>query len=189
MNWKNIVLYAALFAVSSGIYYVYGGRETPAGQPALADLTPQTFDSTFVSAFNAAASDTRLVNLISPTCVNCLRGASELAGLLSGFAGRPLRAFVVWEPVLFTDWTAPGSAALRRVADPRAAQFWDRQRLVSKALGERDDTSVVWDHVAVYPPGASWTQSPPKPLFAASPLEDALPEAKIAIRNALALTP
>ncbi len=38
---------------------------------------------------------------------------------------------------------------LKRIADTRAAQYWDKEHLVSKSIGETD--GVVWDYVAVYP--------------------------------------
>ena len=34
--------------------------------------------------------------------------------------------FVIWEPVLPTDWSSPSTATLRRISDSRAAQFWDK---------------------------------------------------------------
>ncbi|HET9320447.1 MAG TPA: hypothetical protein VFO27_11755 [Bryobacteraceae bacterium] len=57
---------------------------------------------------------------------------------------------------------------LARVHDPRAAQFWDRRRLLSKTLGgpahlPRGDhvneigfqmKNVIWDFVAIYPLGS-----------------------------------
>ena len=57
---------------------------------------------------------------------------------------------------------------LARVHDSRAVQFWDRRRLLSKTLGgpahpPRGDQlneigfqmkNVIWDFVAIYPPGS-----------------------------------
>ena len=81
------------------------------------------------------------------------------------FPGRPVRAFVVWEPVLVTDWGRPSTAALGRVPDVRAAQYWDRDRLVSHSWGEHGRKTIVWDDISVYPPGVLWQHGPPKPLF------------------------
>ena len=67
-----------------------------------------------------------------------------------------------------TDWGAPSSGVLARVHDPRAVQFWDRRRLLSQTLGgpahlPRGDQlnnigfhmrDVIWDFVAIYPPGS-----------------------------------
>jgi hypothetical protein len=90
--------------------------------------------------------------------------------MLQEFTGRPLRAFVVWEPVLLTDWTSPSTAALNRIPDSRTAQFWDRQRLISHSMGEHGRRSVVWDHIAVYPRGSIWMERPPDALYEGGPV-------------------
>ena len=46
----------------------------------------------------------------------------------------PWRVFVIWQPVLPTDWSAASTAALRRVSDLRATHFWDKDRLVSHSI-------------------------------------------------------
>jgi hypothetical protein len=80
--------------------------------------------------------------------------------------------FVVWEPVIFTDWVAPSTANLRRIHDPRAQQYWDHPRLLSKTMGEKDDDTIVWDYAAIYPRGARWEQSLPKPAYEGGPVAD-----------------
>src|SRR5262249_25255834 len=72
--------------------------------------------------------------------------------------------------VLVTDWASPGKSALARVADLRARQYWDSGRMLSKALGERDSNSIVWDHVFVYAPGTGWGASPPDPGYQGRPV-------------------
>jgi hypothetical protein len=81
-----------------------------------------------------------------------------------------LRVFVIWEPVLATDWGTPSQALTSNVPDRRAVQFYDRQRRLSAMLGgvaHRDALArdrrigfrmkdVLWDTVLVYPPGARW---------------------------------
>jgi hypothetical protein len=59
--------------------------------------------------------------------------------------------FVIWEPVLATDLTAPSTVTLRRIHDSRVKQYWDANRVLSHAM-ERDRPSVVWDYIAVYKP-------------------------------------
>jgi hypothetical protein len=105
--------------------------------------------------------------------------------VLKNFSGKKVRAFVVWEPVLPTDWGAPSTAALKRISDGRAAQYWDKDRLVSKSLGERDSESIVWDHIVVYAPGATWNQAPA--LFAGGPIVKMIAPANEAITKALAV--
>jgi hypothetical protein len=92
-------------------------------------------------------------------------------------AGRDIRVFVVWEPVLATDWRAPSTATLRRVSDQRAQQYWDEGRLLSKALGETGKKSIVWDRVIVYQRGATWSETaPPKPVVSVGPVVDVVDE-------------
>jgi len=94
-----------------------------------------------------------------------------------------VRVFVVWEPVLPTDWAAPSTASLRRISDARAAQYWDKERLVSKSMGEHDEASILWDYIAVYAPGATWNQTPA--LFADGPIARVIKPAREAIAKGL----
>lgn len=77
---------------------------------------------------------------------------------------------MVWEPVLVTDWAAPSTAVLRRIPDARASQYWDKERLISHSMGELDRRSLVWDYIAVYPPGAVWEDRPPEALYHGNPV-------------------
>ena len=94
---------------------------------------------------------------------------------------------VVWEPVLPTDWMAPSTSTLKRISDGRAQQYWDKGRLLSKALGETDKHSIVWDQVLVYQRGVTWTDAAaaPKPLSSAGPVRDVIPEFTAALLKAL----
>jgi hypothetical protein len=94
---------------------------------------------------------------------------------------------VIWEPVLITDWTYPSTAALRRIPDPRASQFWDKQRLISHTMGEHDHKSIVWDYIAVYPRGVLWAERPPEPLYHGRPVVDVTEPATAALNKALGL--
>jgi hypothetical protein len=104
---------------------------------------------------------------------------------LDGFAGKPVRVFVVWEPVLVTDWTAPSTATLKRIPDLRASQFWDKSRLLSKSMGERDRRSIVWDYIAVYRVGAIWKEGPPEALYHGGPVVRVTEPARAAVDRAL----
>ena len=89
-----------------------------------------------------------------------------------------MRTFVVWEPVLPTDWGSPTRGVLARVHDTRAIQFWDRRHLLSKTLGGPEHFArgnlvnkinfgmrrVIWDFVAIYPPGSD------RPSFTGAPV-------------------
>jgi hypothetical protein len=104
---------------------------------------------------------------------------------LEEFPGQPVRAFVVWEPVLATDWAQPSTATLGRIPDPRAVQFWDKERLISHSMGEHDRRSVVWDYIAVYPAGAVWRERPPEALYHGGPVIRVREPARAALAKAL----
>jgi len=105
--------------------------------------------------------------------------------MMAELAAKPARIFVVWEPVLFTDWSSPSTATLGRISNTRAAQFWDKERLISHSMGEHDRRSIVWDYIAVYPRGAVWEASPPEPLYSGGPVIRVIDEARSALSKAL----
>ena len=94
-----------------------------------------------------------------------------------------LKVFVVWEPILPTDWFRPSRLVQRRVADPRVTQFWDKNHLVAKELrthlaasqvGCCEHQRILWDVVAVFPKDAKWDSAPD---FIGEPVIHAAPEA------------
>jgi hypothetical protein len=119
-----------------------------------------------------------------------MRGASALDEVLRRTPDPGLRVLVVWEPVLSTDREAPLSSVLARIADRRVRQFWDEGRLVSGELltipevaracgvgdGHPGQDGIVWDAIALYPPGATWDGTLPPPAFVDSPVIGAIEE-------------
>jgi hypothetical protein len=97
-----------------------------------------------------------------------------------------VRVFVIWEPVLPTDFVAPSTSALGRIPDARAAQYWDGKRALSHLLGEHNRSSVIWDYIAVYAPGELWQDAPPKPTYSDGPVRDVISGAKESIKGLLA---
>jgi hypothetical protein len=114
-----------------------------------------------------------------------LQGASATGQLLREINSQDMRVFVIWEPVLPTDFVAPSTAALGRIPDARAAQYWDRKRALSHLLGERNRSTVVWDYIAVYAPGTLWQDAPPKPIYSDNPVRDVISAAKKSIQRLL----
>ena len=112
-----------------------------------------------------------------------MQGASATEQLLRENNGANVRVFVVWEPVLATDFAAPSTAALARIPDIRASQYWDGKRVLSHLLGERNRSTVVWDSIAVYAPGTLWQDTPPKPVYSNGPVRDVINGAKDAIQR------
>jgi hypothetical protein len=83
---------------------------------------------------------------------------------------RDLRVFVIWEPVLETDWGTPSPSLTGQVPDPRVMHFWDRDRRLSAWYGGAQKlpalaavekvgfsmNDVIWDTALVYPSAAHW---------------------------------
>lgn len=112
-----------------------------------------------------------------------MQGASAIESTLKDFPRASLRVFVVWERVLLTDVAPPSTTVLSRVTDRRAAQFWDRGRVLSQkilASGFQNPLRgpVVWDMVALFPPGVRWEASFPQPDFSGAAVVDAIDEVR-----------
>jgi len=115
-----------------------------------------------------------------------LQGASATEQLLREINSKDVHVFVVWEPVLATDYGAPSTAALARIPDLRATQYWDRKRVLSHLLAEHDRRTVVWDHIVVYAPLTLWQDTLPEPVYSNGPVRDVISGAKDAIQRLLA---
>jgi len=112
-----------------------------------------------------------------------LQGASATNAILQSTPNAKVKVFAIWEPITFSDLTVPADSVLRRITDSRAAQYYDRDHLVSKALQEQmlahgvtgQDQLVkneyAWDAVAVYAPGVRWESGTgAKPDFVGAPV-------------------
>ena len=108
---------------------------------------------------------------------------SAVASLLRRHPDRSVRIFVVWEPILPTDWSPPTTFALNRIPDRRAQQYWDPDHLVAKKLAADrrspqpeeeccERSGILWDLVAVYPNGATWTDRVPVAVLFNGPVMD-----------------
>jgi hypothetical protein len=95
-----------------------------------------------------------------------------------------LRVFVVWEPMLPTDWQRPSGQTLGRISDGRAAQYWDEGHLIAGQVKQQlrgqkgpaccEDNGILWDMLALYPPGAGWSDA--APVFDDGPVYRVAPE-------------
>ena len=103
-----------------------------------------------------------------------------------------MRVFIVWEPILPTDWQRPTSLALSRVSDARAVQFWDKYHLVADALRKhvpenQPDCCVrdghIWDAVALYPKQTAFNST--SPTFIGGPVVQAEPKMRPKLQDAL----
>jgi hypothetical protein len=148
---------------------------TPVGQPALVDLRTSQL-STLQDEFNRESANTRVILLLSPTCPTCLQGASTVENILKRHPHSQIVVFAVWEPMLPTDWSKPGTSVLQRLSDNRVRQFWDFDHTVASALKATQETGqlhpnccnrngVLWDLIAAFPRGDKWSDTLPLPLF------------------------
>jgi len=89
----------------------------------------------------------------------------------------------VWEPILPTDYSPPGTAVLARLADPRVAQYWDKNHLFAGQLRRKIEADaqqpqpkcciqkgIHWDEVAIYSQDAQWNGELPRALFLNGPV-------------------
>lgn len=162
---------------------------TPAGQPPLDVLDFDNFDEVR-AAFNDASDRTRMLVMVSPMCPHCLNGASLIQKVLADSATSPVRVIVVWMRVVHSDraLTGPNSLVLARIMDRRAIQFWDPDRMLSRrmmaelprdtAYAMADTTGgsmpIIWDMVALWRPGVTWTDRLPAPDFHGHPISEVM---------------
>jgi len=66
MTRRNIGLGLAAVAVFVGLFYFYGGHQTPRGQTPLADLNAANL-SELKNEFNGSHANVRMLVLLSPT--------------------------------------------------------------------------------------------------------------------------
>lgn|SRR5207249_4101226 len=93
----------------------------------------------------------------------------------------------MWEHVTPSDKkiTLPPTSALFRIHDPRAMQFWDDERALSRlmvqelprdrlsSVAEIDSTiAIAWDCVALYRAGRLWEEPFPVPDWAGRPVRE-----------------
>jgi hypothetical protein len=92
-----------------------------------------------------------------------------------------MAVFVVWEPILPTDWSKPSTSVLARIGDARVRQFWDPNHTLSAVLKKAQETATLhpeccerkgflWDLSAAYAPGTLWRDMPPETLLINGPV-------------------
>jgi hypothetical protein len=184
MKRKWIVFGAALAVFVIAFVAVAAGHQTPSGQPPLANLNRQSL-AQLRQEFNASPDSERVLLLLSPTCPVCVEGSSVVNKVLKQHPAGNIRVLVIWEPILPTDWNRPTSAVLDRLSDRRAIQWWDKQHLIATMLQASLNQQspdcckhhgTLWDVIAVYPPGAKWTETLPVPKFFAGPVVRGAPQ-------------
>jgi thiol-disulfide isomerase/thioredoxin len=175
MTRTQAVCLAVLAALVVGVVYFRRTGHAPAGQPQLVELRATSL-STLQDGFNRESGKLRVILLLSPTCPTCLQGASAVEEVLKRHPDSRIVVFAVWEPMLSTDWSKPGTGTLQRLSDSRVQQFWDADHTVAAALKITEEATqlhpscckrngVLWDLIAAYPAGPAWSNTVPRPVF------------------------
>ena len=138
-----LVLFCALTACN---------RTPPGPHVTLASSTEPLRD-----AFNRDSGKVRAIFLASPTCGECIHGASELeSAWLDKDSSRNVAVYVVWSPQLGAQ-EKHVAGAMRLVPDPRAHHYWDGNELIGKAfepvLGL---PAPAWDTWMLFDRNATW---------------------------------
>lgn len=94
-----------------------------------------------------------------------------------------IRVFAIWEPILPTDYSSPGTAVLGRLSDSRVSQYWDKEHLFATELARRIQADpdqpkpqcctrkdIPWDEVAVYDQAALWGGQLPRAAYLNGPV-------------------
>jgi hypothetical protein len=66
MKRRSVGLGLAAFAIFAGLFYLYGGHQTPSGQAPLANLSAANL-SELKDEFNGSQANVRILVLLSPT--------------------------------------------------------------------------------------------------------------------------
>jgi hypothetical protein len=103
-----------------------------------------------------------------------------------------IRVFAVWEPILPTDYSGPGTAILTRLSDSRVEQYWDKNHLFAEQLRRKIESDasqpqpscctrkgILWDEVAVYPKDAHWDGQLPRAVYLNGPVVHSLDFSKM----------
>lgn len=105
-----------------------------------------------------------------------------------------MRVFVVWEPILATDFMPPSRGTLQRISDSRVQQYWDEDHVLAKRMAKDarppqpkpeccENDGILWDLVAVYAKGAKWEATLPPAIMFDGPVVQLSKEIDVALRT------
>lgn len=148
-----------------------------AGTPAVLDLKDV---SPLRDWFQANGGSVRMIALLSPSCLSCVRGFETVQKTLIGVGDLRLRAAVVWIAVMPPDKRDMAVSLSAQFTDGRLTYFWDPYR----AAGETWQPPLklkgaAWDVYLLYGASATWNEpdlDPGPPIFWMHQLKD-LPQA------------
>lgn len=118
--------------------------------------------------FNQDKGKVRLLLLLSPTCPECLRGASEIQSkVLEKIKDSDVRVYAVYLPILKPDEEGRIPIAMKRLSDKRINFYWDSKGELAQSysrilpLGHQP----AWDIYLLFNRDEEWKTDPPAPDY------------------------
>lgn len=107
-------------------------------------------------AFDESAGATRVIALLSPTCITCLRGAQWIQDILEDHPDANVQVYAIWFSLLPSDGRAEWEDGI--LTDERVVHLWDDRQVMGRLFADLGygDLPVQWDAVFVYGPEARW---------------------------------
>ncbi len=134
-------------------------RESLRSDGSAAGMSDLTDVGQLRTLFDQDAGTPRVIAVLSPTCITCLRGANWLQEELSQRPDADVHVYAIWLPVLPSDDRVEWDN--RILVDPRVTHLWDEEQLIGRWFADRGygDLPVQWDALFMYGPQARWETS------------------------------
>jgi len=159
-----------LIAQSMIIFAVYSsfGRSDAASQQA-SDRGYSTDIKELHDKFNKDKGNVRLLLLLSPTCPECLRGASEIQSkVLEKIKDSDMRVYVIYLPILKMDREESVPSAMKQLQDKRVSFFWDRNGELAHSYSrvlQLPARQPAWDVYLLFNRDDAWKADVPAPDY------------------------
>jgi hypothetical protein len=118
--------------------------------------------------FNQDKGKVRLLLLLSPTCPECLHGASEIQHkVLEKIKESDLRTYAVYLPILKTDQERSIPTAMKRFSDNRINFYWDSKGELAQNYSRILPLAhqPAWDIYLLFNRDEEWKTDPPAPDY------------------------
>ena len=180
-----LALWALLLLAGCGLV---GGEDEPVeSDSALVDLSGL---GDLKDQFNQDTGVPRILILLSPSCPECLLGASRVQQVvLDANPDADLRVYVVWADVIIVDNRRSVDPSV--MPDPRALHYWDREEEVGTWFAHQDRYwnlvrgPNAWDIYYLFGPDAAWNETPGPLLDSGYPMVQKTEGLKEALRRIL----